>query len=487
MELSMWILADWLEALGPEVRIEAGERTLSGVRLGESGGNRAGIWASGADTVLSCGPDRLRFPGAEIPVVLNRALEAFSFYNAWERKNMGTIYEGGALQILVDDAHAVFENPVTVFGPAYTLEAASSAYPAGSLEPGWDVLLRERVNDMEIMPEIREILSGLRGTRGVQLVHRPRAGWRQIMCNLYVGREYAGFVNIREYRRALSRGQMQLMAFFCGQIERWKQLNQGEAPGRQAQRLLKALLEGDSPDADKLNRYLLLEGWEEDGEKTVYRLSTARFDPYGNEMLSKKLSTALPWSHTAALEDGVGVLTAAAGERRRQMERAMGDAMRAFGYFAVRGGTSSRLEALGEQYGFCRLVSALCPGEAGEIYACEAYTLDYICAQLRRSVPAGMEHPALSVLRRYDSAHGTALAATLRCFLLHERNLVRTAEALYIHRNSLVYRMRKIRELTGVNLDEEKTRLHLLLSCLAGEAGDGVSEPAAELQEDRNL
>ena len=473
MELSMWILADWLEALGPEVHIEAGERTLSGIRLGESGGTWAGIWASGSDTVLSCGPDRLHFPGKVIPAVLNRALEAFAFYGDWERKNLETIYEGGTLQTLVDDAHTVFENPVTVFGPAYTLEAASSAYPAGSLEPGWDVLLRERVNSMEIMPEIREILSGLRGTRGVQLVRRPKAGWRQLMCNLYLGREYAGFVNMREYRRTLSRGQMQLMAFFCGQIEQWKQLNQGEAPGRQTQRLLKALLEGDSPDADKLVRYLLLEGWEEDRKKTVYRLCTGTFDPYGNEMLSKKLHSILPWSHTAALEDGVGVLTAAEGERRRQMERSMGDVMKTFGYFAVRGGTSSRLEALREQYGFCRLVSALCPGEAGKIYACEDYTLDYICAQLHRSVPAGMEHPALGALRRYDSAHGTALEATLRCFLLQERNLVRTATALYIHRNSLVYRMRKIRELTGVNLNEERTRLHLLLSCLAEGAGTG--------------
>ena len=39
-----------------------------------------------------------------------------------------------------------------------------------------------------------------------------------------------------------------------------------------------------------------------------------------------------------------------------------------------------------------------------------------------------------------------------------------TAKRLFIHRNSLLYRVQRIEELTALDLDDPATRLHLLLS-----------------------
>ena len=56
------------------------------------------------------------------------------------------------------------------------------------------------------------------------------------------------------------------------------------------------------------------------------------------------------------------------------------------------------------------------------------------------------------------------LEETLHCYLTNERALLRTADLLDIHRTTLLYRIRRIEELTGLHLDDEKTRFDLLLS-----------------------
>jgi len=62
-------------------------------------------------------------------------------------------------------------------------------------------------------------------------------------------------------------------------------------------------------------------------------------------------------------------------------------------------------------------------------------------------------HPALKVLRKYDDKNNTELYVTLRTYLECNKNLQATAKSLFIHRNSLAYRIARIKELTGIDLD----------------------------------
>lgn len=68
---------------------------------------------------------------------------------------------------------------------------------------------------------------------------------------------------------------------------------------------------------------------------------------------------------------------------------------------------------------------------------------------------------ALTTLLQADPAG--SLTQTLAAYLDHAGNSPRTAQALHIHRTSLYYRLGRIRELTGVDLDDGPTRLSLQL------------------------
>jgi len=59
---------------------------------------------------------------------------------------------------------------------------------------------------------------------------------------------------------------------------------------------------------------------------------------------------------------------------------------------------------------------------------------------------------------------GRELIRTLESYFQHNGNLSQTAETLYIHRNTLIYRMDRIATITGLNLDDPETRLAIQLA-----------------------
>lgn len=70
----------------------------------------------------------------------------------------------------------------------------------------------------------------------------------------------------------------------------------------------------------------------------------------------------------------------------------------------------------------------------------------------------------LGSLAQYDVAHNMELIPTLEAFFAHHGNVSQTAESLYLHRNSLLYRLERIREITGLDLDDADDRFSLQLA-----------------------
>jgi purine catabolism regulator len=111
-------------------------------------------------------------------------------------------------------------------------------------------------------------------------------------------------------------------------------------------------------------------------------------------------------------------------------------------------------------------------------------TPDY-AALLRQALAAD---PAVSAALRatlapllaYDRDQGGDLVHTLAVYFREGTNLSRAAAALFLHRNSLYYRLAHIQALTGLSLDDETARLWLHLAVTLAVSPDG------ETKEDTN-
>lgn len=71
----------------------------------------------------------------------------------------------------------------------------------------------------------------------------------------------------------------------------------------------------------------------------------------------------------------------------------------------------------------------------------------------------------LGKLTEYDEKSGSDLVETLRAFFSCDGNVEKTARRLFVHRNTLAYRLRRIQQLTGLDLNksEDSFRLQLAL------------------------
>ena len=97
------------------------------------------------------------------------------------------------------------------------------------------------------------------------------------------------------------------------------------------------------------------------------------------------------------------------------------------------------------------------------------YYHDYAFYGLISALPGGInprkyDHPALSLLRSYDLENKTELYQTLKTFTETGLNQRRTAEKLFLHRNTLNYRMHRIQELTGIDLKDPDLLFQLMYS-----------------------
>jgi len=75
--------------------------------------------------------------------------------------------------------------------------------------------------------------------------------------------------------------------------------------------------------------------------------------------------------------------------------------------------------------------------------------------------------PEVSKLFEHDKKCGTDLLQSLFQYLVNERSLLKAAKELHIHRNSLVYRLEKIRDVVSIDFDDPIYRIRLILSCYA--------------------
>jgi sugar diacid utilization regulator len=136
----------------------------------------------------------------------------------------------------------------------------------------------------------------------------------------------------------------------------------------------------------------------------------------------------------------------------------------------LRAGVSSTCSGLAElARGYGEAGRALhLAGDGTPVVALEEVPLvEYLSATAdetaRRLVPAGVE-----ALLRADSRQGGALTATLRAYADCDLNVARTAERLIVHPNTVHYRLRRVKELSGrdprrfAELAELTTALRLL-------------------------
>ena len=86
---------------------------------------------------------------------------------------------------------------------------------------------------------------------------------------------------------------------------------------------------------------------------------------------------------------------------------------------------------------------------------------------IKENVACGrLLHPALDIIEQYDRENQTDLLNTLKVYLDNDCNAQKCGRLLFLHRNSLVYRIHRIQEISGCDLSDPEERSYLRISFL---------------------
>lgn len=111
-----------------------------------------------------------------------------------------------------------------------------------------------------------------------------------------------------------------------------------------------------------------------------------------------------------------------------------------------------------------RRIAALLGSGVRVVDAAGLGSVELLLATAPAEARAAFRASLLSPLLDYDADHGTELVRTLRVFLDCSGSWTKAAETMFVHVNSLRYRMRRVEELTGRDLGSLADQAALLLA-----------------------
>lgn len=102
--------------------------------------------------------------------------------------------------------------------------------------------------------------------------------------------------------------------------------------------------------------------------------------------------------------------------------------------------------------------------------------LQHLLEELSRSPDLEPFAELVRPLAEYDRERRSDLVRTLRVYFASGANTSSAADRLFLHRNSMLYRLERIRKLTGLDPRDHRVALALQLGLLAIERGESDAD-----------
>ena len=131
----------------------------------------------------------------------------------------------------------------------------------------------------------------------------------------------------------------------------------------------------------------------------------------------------------------------------------------------LRCGVSNHFRRISALRGHFEQAAAALKGEAGAgLHFYRNIMLDHMLSYIPAEQARFLISPDLARLEEANAQYSFSLVETLRAYLECNCNLIRTAERLFLHKNTLLYRLNHIRSIIRCDLNDADERLLLMLS-----------------------
>ena len=375
------------------------------------------------------------------------------------------------LQQVVDEAYKILGNPVFVFDAGFALTAAN--WDVMSYDPEAKHFIENRYLSPKDMKAINFDHIHQRAMRSAQpvLVRNPNYQGDRIVARLEYGNKIVGHIVMTETNRPINGYDFKAVSVLRDVVVQLFQRDGfvRNSRGFHYEHLICDLLDGKIPLGQQLQERLAYVDFHFEALTYVVVAELGRTPQFVNpSYIRSRFESLLPGS-CSVLYNGQILLIVTRQEKEAITRREIAAFCKYCEEENLYCGMSNPFGSVVELPQFYR--QALRALELGAdragLYIYKDYASEHLAAVFcAKEKPETFCHPAIRMLVAYDRKQKTELAKTLYHFLRCERNVVKTAQEMYLHRNTLSYRMKKIEALTRLDLEDPDTRQYLMLSFL---------------------
>ena len=423
---------------------------------------------------LSGRANHLTVPEYPDEEILDQLLEIFSQFQAWEDALDQVLYRNASLQELCELGSRQLGNPVCVHDDWFVMMAMTDEYtkimePEQLVSSSIGFVPRTVVEDFQYDHDYLETYAH----HGARIWHDPQQQYKVMYVNLWDGPVYKGRLLVApENREFLCRDYLLAEALTQRAVFllRRKQLGSSDIH-RNMDEIVFALLRGERTEPSDLANLLDMLRWKKSDSFLCLRLRPQQQgrDTVLEHMLHGELFRCFPGSYILldGQEQCVVVNLSQSADALSRIRQTIAPLCRDYCLYAgisapVSG--SRELHAAYYQAGAALDRAFRLRGDKWILHFSDC-AMEHILENLPSPLtPGHLVAPELTALMAHDKAHDTPYFETLRAYLLHERDIPKTSEALIIHRTTLLYRLKKIQTLVHTDLEDPWQRMYLLLS-----------------------
>lgn len=474
MKLNLWMIANRLSELEPELHIpENAPAALQSARRAYAT-KCVYIYQKGRNVICDAGTGGgyIVFRDMECDQIFEMVQFTFDFYREWQEMLFDAANQLD-YQKMISGSWRVFHNPMILLDASNTILAMSEQYGEDEVNNDWKYLCRHGHSSVQVIQYLME--EGRR--HGYYLSGRARIyhfdgqdiDGNMMSAAIYCGNEMYGRINVVEKDRPLNPGDVILLDYVVKYLSAvlGKLSEDSRNPFRFAPTLTK-MLENQPVTEEELFCWREYTRWSESEEMVIVVLAFWKKACSIQDIISLRnlLQSSIPCCTATQEEENVVFAVknpSDGGEADWKVVEEIAERLN------LRAGVSLPFSSTRQVYYAHRQAQAAV--RYGILFQSEKricrfydYAIEYIISVSSLEEAAAACEPDIKRMWIPEEPKGGEKIETLRVYLNNERSLIHTANELFLHRNTLVYRMKKITDALRSDLNEVYTQDYMKLS-----------------------
>lgn len=385
------------------------------------------------------------------------------------------LFHESYLDVLMDRAFEYLENPIVLSNPQLALIA--ERHSAEVEFPAWANFVDYRSFDFFTQSEDDYVrLRGQIENKDITITH-IEDGHTMYVKSILANDVFVGLFAMIDQNRTVTPEDFQIIRVITEIVSLKESASAAQAEQNYYEPLLSSLAKGSIDSHSKLDYYLLTARWKPAPSFRIISVEMTRDSTMSTNWQSVFVQSVLSAYPATKYFVDEGTLVLLEEAIHDEQDRTNSRLIALSEHLNVTIGISNTFnDLLDFNVCFLQAQKALRYAVQNQKPVCHylSISFDDLVNTIRDTVPLwNFCHPGVLRLRLHDQNTGGDLAETLKVYLSCNKSLSKASESLFVHKNTIHYRLKKAQALVAYNRDDGSEELFVLMSLLLTEETPG--------------